>query len=125
MRIIYLAHNTTSDFHNELYKPLRDSIINKEYNIILPHEFSDKPYDSLGLFRKEAKNIIIVAEISLASTGLGIELGIAMMQKIPIICCYRKGAKYSSSAKMLSVASFEYSNKDDFISKLGSELKSI
>ena len=89
---IYISHSTNFDFKKDLYQPLKDSNLSK--NFIFPHEKSLKQNPLKKLFSTK-KCDLIIAEISLPSTGQGIELGWANMYKIPIICFHKKGSKYS------------------------------
>ncbi|RYF28728.1 MAG: hypothetical protein EOO17_04300 [Chloroflexi bacterium] len=65
---------------------------------------------------------MIIAEVSLPSTGQGVELGWADMYKIPIICIYKSGSKPSSALRFVSSKSIEYSDEKDMIEKLRSEI---
>ena len=69
---IYVAHSKKLDYKKELYEPLRNSSLNNEHEIILPHEKSDKPFSSKEFFKTCD---VIIAEVSYSGTGLGIELG--------------------------------------------------
>ena len=61
---------------------------------------------------------LVIVEVSLPSIGMGIELGWANMKKIPIICFYKKGSQVSGSIKAVTDKIIEYSDVNDFISKL-------
>ena len=61
---------------------------------------------------------IIIAEVSYPSTGQGIELGWADVFKIPIICIYKEGYKYSGSINKLTEKFIVYKNSQDLIKKL-------
>lgn len=112
---IYVTHSTNFDFKNELYKPLRESNLNYKYKIILPHENSNKQYNS----RDELKNCnITIAEVSTPSFGVGIELGWSDMYSNRIIYIYKKGSKLSNSLKVLKGIFIEYDNEKDMINKL-------
>jgi len=62
---------------------------------------------------------LLIAEVSYASTGQGIELGWAEAQNIPIICFYKLTSKFSSSLKFVTSDIIEYSDENDFLDKLG------
>ncbi|MEI7578744.1 MAG: hypothetical protein WCJ58_01745 [bacterium] len=119
---IYVTHSSAFDYKTELYQPLRDSELNTKYEIILPHEHSLLPMNS-----KEQMTTfdIILAEISYASTGQGIELGWADFLKKPIIAFYQNAPtiKPSSSVATLTEKIFKYENSTDLISKLRTMLK--
>jgi hypothetical protein len=118
---IFIAHSSSYDFKNNLYIPLRKSKLNTKHIILLPQEK-----------RKEiiTKEIIrscdvLIADVSLPSTGAGIELGWADVFKIPIIYIYKKGSEYSPSLYKLSRKFIAYINPQDLLNKLDKELEMI
>ena len=117
---IYVTHSTGYDFKGELYEPIMASQLYKQHEIIFPHLTSE------FINSKEviAKSDLILAEVSLPSTGQGIELGWASYQDKTIICFYKSGAKYSSSLKVVSDLFFEYNSNDEMISKLTDSVRS-
>ena len=117
---IYISHPTAFDFHTELYQPIRDSRLNNQHTIVLPHEHSDEQFDSKSFFKTCD---LIVAEVSYPSTGQGIELGWANLLHVPIISLYKKGQKFSGALKVISDTLIEYENQEDMIVKLESELR--
>jgi hypothetical protein len=123
MKKVYVAHAKDFDFKNELYLPLRNSSLNKEYEFILPHEHSEALFSSKGFFMNTCD--IIVVEASYPKLGVGIEVGWADAYNVPIITMYKKGFKLSGSIKPMSKEVIEYSSIDEMISKLGSALRRI
>ena len=115
---IFVAHSSAYDFKNELYIPLRQSKLNKEHVIILPQE-NGKEVITKDIIKACD---VVVAEVSYASTGQGIELGWADIFCIPILCIYKKGGKYSSSLMKLTHTFVSYDNAEDLIIKIGQEL---
>jgi hypothetical protein len=111
---IYVAHSTNFEYRENLYLPIRKSALNNKHNIILPHETSNEGFDSKEFITEECD--LVVGEVSYPSTGLGIELGIANMAEIPIICVYKKNAKISSSLKNITDKFLEYNNNAELIS---------
>jgi hypothetical protein len=105
---IYVAHSTGFDFKKELYAPLSNLV---EYKFIFPHSSSMVPSNSK---KKIPAYDLILAEVSLPSYGVGIELGWADAFGIPILCLYKKGTKISSALKVVSNNFLEYQdlNKD-------------
>ena len=116
---IYISHATSFDFKNELYVPLRNSDLNKEHEIILPHEQSDKLFPTKEMLKHFD---LVLAEVSFPSTGVGIELGWANEKGVPIICIYKKGIKVSSSLKAVTDQFIEYDSVKDLIASLTSSL---
>jgi len=112
---IYIAHSKKFDFKKELYEPLRNSKLNKDHEIIFPHEYSDKPFNSKELLKSFD---LIVAEASFPATGLGIELGWADIFNIPIIALCKKDCKLSSSINVLTKNIISYKDSKELISNL-------
>ena len=109
---IYFAHSTHFDYQS-LYKVFLDSNLSVDYDLILPH--LDEPVNSLDIIRKSS---LFIAEVSVASLGLGIELGEANVFKLPILCVYQRDAKLSSSLKFISADFIEYDDLNDLICQL-------
>lgn len=112
---IYVTHSSGFDFKNELYQPLRNSELNNQHQITLPHENSSEPFSSKD-FMKECD--LILSEVSHPSTGQGIELGWANFYDIPILCIFKNGTKPSDSLKTVSDKFIEYENSEDMIQKV-------
>lgn len=112
---IYVSHAASFNFKDDLYNPIRTSDLNEQFDIILPHESSEKPFNSKeGL--KDCS--FVIAEVSYPSTGQGIELGWADLYNIPIVCIYKKDAKVSRSLCVISDTFIEYSPSVNLIDKL-------
>ena len=111
---IYLSHLRDFDFENELYKPIRESVLNSKHEFFFPHESGEK------INTKEIiKNSdLVVVEVSSPSFSQGIELGWADIFGVPIVCISKEGSKISSSLKYISDSFITYTNKKDFIIKL-------
>jgi hypothetical protein len=103
---IYFAHSKRINYQNlyNYFKKLSDMA---EYNFILPHFDSDKPFDSLDFFQSGDCNLVL-AEVSNSATGLGIELGWASLLNIPIIAIYQDSQKPSSSIRVITKYIFCY-----------------
>ena len=120
MKKIYVTHSSNFDFKSNLYDPLRASSLNKEFELILPHEKMDEPFNSRKLFDDGCD--LILAEVSFPSTGQGIELGWANAIKIPIICIYKRKSKISGGLKVITKNFIEYETSQDLIKKLKEKL---
>ena len=108
---IYCSHANAFPFREMLYTPIRTREELQVHHWVLPHEEHEDPADF------NTKSIIptcdlLIAEVSLPSTGVGIELGRAEMSGCPIIALYEKGSKLSQSATMVATEVIEYSSKD-------------
>ena len=111
---IYVSHSRDFDFLADLYQPLRDSKLNADFDFFLPHE-NDRSVNT----QDEIKNSdLVLAEVSFPSTGQGIELGLASMLDVPILCISKEGSKVSGSLKYLTQDFIDYSGTEDLIAKL-------
>ena len=105
---IYVAH--ASGYEKELYTELRKL---KDFDFILPHENNVK----------NSKKIIsecdvLLADVSVPSHGVGIEIGWAESYGVPILLISKKGAKTSSSLKIISENIIEYNKVEDILPKV-------
>ena len=81
-------------------------------NLLLPHEISDVSSNTRDFY----KDIdLIIAECSYPSIGLGIELGWAFDDNIPLYCIHKKGTKVSGSIYAITQNIFEYKDIDEMI----------
>ncbi len=103
---IYLSHSSSFDFKNELYKPIKESALFNKHQFVLPHDVSDKLFNSKKFLKEEAD--LMIAEVSYPSFGVGIELGWADMFNVPIVGIYKKGSQVSSSVRVVTQRFFEY-----------------
>ncbi len=116
---IYVSHSKGFDYKNELYEPLKNSGLSLDF--IFPHEDGSNPFNSKELFEKHLCDLVL-AEVSIPSTGQGIELGWANVFKIPIICFYKSGTTPAGSLKVITDKIIEYNDAQHLINKLTSEL---
>jgi hypothetical protein len=117
---IYVTHSSNFDYQRELYEPLRNSQLNREHEITLPHQSTTEQFNSKK-YMKECD--LIIAEVSYPSTGQGIELGWADIYNVPIVCLYKKGTRPPGSLKVISHTFIEYENSEDMIKKISDYLK--
>ena len=110
---IYVGHSRSFNYDKNLYQPLRESILDEENTIVLPHEDSDKPFNSKEYLKKECD--LFIAEVSNPSTGLGIELGWADQNEVPIICVHVKDSDPSSSLTEVTDEINQYNSKKNLI----------
>ena len=96
---IYVSHSSSYDYINEIYNPIINSDISKTKDIIASYD-------------------LVIAEVSLPSTGQGIELGWASYANVHILCVYKKGSKISTSIKFITTNFIEYENSKDMIEKI-------
>ena len=118
---VYFCHARDFDYQNDLYKPIRESELNTQYDIIFPHEDGAPAFKSKEVIKECG---VVLAEVSFPATGLGIELGWADMYGVPIICFYKRGSKVSGSLQYLTDDIVEYSDARDLVEKVYSALSS-
>jgi len=118
---IFVAHSSNFDFKQELYNPLRESALNTQHDIFLPQE------NGREVVTKETikDSDVVVAEVSYASTGQGIELGWADVLGIPIICIYKEGSKVSGSIQLVTKELVAYKDKEEMINRLSEALDDL
>lgn len=112
---IFISHSSQYDYISKIYEPIENSIIYKNNEFIFPHEDKNKMINTKEII--ESCDIMI-ADVSLPSTGQGIELAWADFAKIPIVCIYEKDAQISSALKFITNNFIEYANNDDMINKI-------
>ena len=111
---IYVSHSKKMDYKNELYKPLLESIIGLDNNLILPHS---KEYDKVDTKQILINSDMLIAEVSIPGIGIGLELGRAECNNLQIVCLLKKGVKCNSSVKRNFII-IEYNDAIDMIGKL-------
>lgn len=115
---IYFAHSKSFDYVNEYYKPIEENKRLQNETLIFPHKNNANNkhkrdfYTNLDLF---------IAEVSYRATGLGIELGWASDDNIPIYCFYKKGTVPNSSLKSITNYIIEY----DSLEQLSNNIEQI
>lgn len=117
---IYVSHSSEYDYIDKIYNPIKNSNLSKKNTFILPHE--SKIINTKDVI---SSSDLVIAEVSLPSTGQGIELGWASYSKTPIVCIYEKGAKISSSLKFITDKFIEYENTEDMIEKIKEFINTI
>jgi hypothetical protein len=105
---IYIAHAKAYDYINELYKPIRESELSKEHEIILPHELDDKSSTSREFYRSLD---LFIGEVSYSATGLGIELGWAYDDEIPLYCIHKEETRIKGSIYAITNNIYEYTDE--------------
>jgi hypothetical protein len=119
---IYISHPSSYDYEHELYMPIKASELANIHHFFLPHESENIDVDA----KDELKHTnVLVAEVSLPSTGQGIELGQAHAAGVPIICFLRSGSKPSHSLRFVTDKIIEYADTHDLLAKLKAELDQL
>lgn len=117
---IYLTHSTQFDYINKLYEPIKKAKALSMHHFFFPHDETDKFVKTKEIINDYD---LVIADISLPSTGLGIELGWADDCHTPILCISEKDAKFSSSLKFITNNFITYDDTKDLIEKIDSYLK--
>lgn len=119
---IYVAHSSKFDYIKKLYEPMKNAKSLSMHNFFFPHDEANRFVKT----REIIKNYdLVIAEVSLPATGLGIELGWADYSNTPILCIYEKGAKFSSSLKFITNNFIEYDDSEDLIEKIEKFLNNL
>ena len=119
MKKVYVSHPTSFDFKEELYKALKKL---KNFELILPHENSGMPKSSKDIIKTCAA---LIAEVSVPSQGVGIEIGWADSFGIPIIFLFKKNSKISTSLRLLSDNFIDYDRIEDSLPELAETLNHV
>ena len=119
---IVVTHSSKFDFVNKLYKPLEDSALWGEHEFVLPQPDGQKEQMTRDII---ASADLVLAEVSMPSTGQGVELGWADMSGTRIICVHEVNSLASSSLKYISDDFIEYTDSKDMIAKLSNIIESM
>lgn len=111
---IYIGHSNEWNYEEKLYEPIIHSKIYKEHEIIFPH----KNGTSFNTEQIITNSDLFIAEVSIPSLGLGIEIGRAEKMKKRILCIYQKGYQCSDSLKYVNADVMEYKDENDMILKI-------
>ena len=112
---IYISHSSKYDYINKIYNPIKKSKLFESHNFFFPHDNDNKIINTKAII---SKYDLLIADVSLPTTGQGIELGWADYANVPILCIYEKGTEISSSLKLITNNFIEYENIDDMIYKI-------
>lgn len=117
---IYISHSSKYDYTSKIYNPIKNSDLIQSNTFFLPHE--DKIVNTKDII---SNYDLVIAEVSLPTTGQGIELGWADYAKTPILCIYEKGAPISSSLKFITNDFIEYEDINDMINKISNFIEKM
>lgn len=105
---IYVCHSSAFDFVKELYEPLK---MIQGHELVLPHYGGNDAHSKDVI----ASCDLVIAEVSHPSTGMGIELGWADADGIPIACIHRNDAKVSDAVRHVAKELVAYDGPDDLV----------
>jgi nucleoside 2-deoxyribosyltransferase len=118
---VFVAHASNFDFKKKLYEPIRASALNAQHEFWLPQE-TEEDWVTLD-FMKSCDALIV--DVSIPSTGAGIEMGWANALGIPILGVYEKGSKPSASAEYTTSMYRDYSTSDEMLAIVDEFLSSL
>lgn len=113
---VYFGHSKDIDY-KLFYEKIENYFDLNKYNFIFPHKKSAFSRNGRQFYKKENIDIFI-AEVSMPATGLGIELGFAFDENIPVYCFYKNGCYPSRSLNTVTENIIEYIGMSDFFEKL-------
>lgn len=114
MKTIYFAHSKDFPFESDIYEPIRKSPLFKQYHFIFPHA-GGKVADS---WESIQSCDLLLAEVSLPATGMGIEIGWADVLEKPIIAFHQESKNPGKGISFVAKEVIAYSSVSDFIQKL-------
>lgn len=118
---IFVAHASNFAFKEKLYAPIRASELNSKHEFCLPQE-TDEDWVTLDFMRTCDA---LVVDVSIPSTGAGIEMGWANALGIPILGIYEKGSRPSASAEYTTRMYREYANSEKMLKIVNEFLNSL
>jgi nucleoside 2-deoxyribosyltransferase len=108
---IFFAHSSAYDFVNELYTPLKTSAALQKHELVLPMDDGCQ-----GKSREEVKSCdILIAEVSLPSTGQGMEIGWADAMSIPIFTLAKEGSSPSKALRYVTDKIHVYTDSQSLV----------
>lgn len=107
---IYLAHSSKYDFQNELYKPIKASLLMSDYDFIFLLDTPNYLPNTKELIKTYS---LVIAEMSYPSTGAGIEIGWADAFNIPIILIHNELFNPPPYLKTMSPFILKYNKAND------------
>ncbi|MCD8494736.1 MAG: nucleoside 2-deoxyribosyltransferase [Candidatus Pacebacteria bacterium] len=112
---IVITHATTFPFEQELYAPLMAADFFSEHEFLLPQR--------TGLAQQITEDMIrtadvVICEVSLPSTGQGIEIGWATAHKTPCVCIHKKDAHISGALQYVCDVIIPYRDTQDMVEQV-------
>ena len=124
MKKAYLAisYSNRKKFDKEVSN-LKTFLLKKGIDLLVfVDKYNFKPNEEQLMMQTAFKEIdscdLLIAELTTKSIGVGIEIGYAFANKIPIIYLYKKNTEYSTTASGSANHSIVYNNEADLIKKL-------
>ena len=118
---IYIGHSRHWDYEKKLYRPILDSYLNKEHEIIFPH-IGEKTFNTKSIIEESD---LFIAEVSIPSLGLGIEIGSADAKQKRLLCIYNSKYRCPESLKHIKTDIIAYQDEIDMLNKLKAYIQII
>jgi len=118
--MVYLIHSAHNDFLNELYSPIKNASSLVGYDFYLPHE--EATWKNTKDIIKEAD--LVIAEVTVGGTGIGIELGWANAFNKPIIAMFREETECPRSVKAVTERVVPY-NQNNLVKVIEIEINKL
>jgi nucleoside 2-deoxyribosyltransferase len=130
MAKVYLSVPIIANRDQRTGREIAGAIKSAGHELISPWVISEDPNDGLdaaGVFKRDANAVsgcdIIVADVSVPSHGVGMEIMLAHTLEKKVICVRRQGTKLSWMVKGLPGAVLiEFKDEEDLGKKLSMEL---
>lgn len=106
--ILYVSHSTRIDYKKFYSVIKRDKQLNKQYDIILPHD-TDKYIDFKSIARY-VKVMVVIGENLNNAPGSCIEIGMAFMLDKPIYMLTTEKEEFGRSLKHVCTGFLQYNN---------------
>jgi nucleoside 2-deoxyribosyltransferase len=117
---IYLAHATKMDYQNDLYQPLQESTLWSEHTWVLSHATgTDITFDSRPVI-KDCD--LMIADVSVPSTGVGIEMGWAVAHEVKIMAIHKAGTVPSGAVVQVTGKVTPYQDANTLVTHIKSIL---
>ena len=113
MKIVYVSYSSDFRLKKELCGLLKKI---PRVSFVFP----DESQNSKNIIKG---SVLLIAEISKSSSGVGIEIGWADSFGVPVIFIHKKGSKNSSSLRLISSKFIEYNKIEDIQAPLESYLR--
>ena len=114
MKVI-ITHSSDLDFETILYRPLMSADFWTDHEILLPQRTGLRAQITREMVRDAD---LLLCEVSLPSTGQGIEIGWATLFETPIICFHHADAKPSDALQFVCDTFFQYTDEGDMLSNI-------
>lgn len=116
---IQVGHSSAMNFTEDLYTPLKNSDYFTSHEWIFPHEDDNR----VSAWETIKQVDLFIADVSLPSTWLWIELWICMDLWINILCIAKEWASVSNTIRKVVPEITRYADKDQLLDQIWARLK--